>query len=418
MRRTPTSRQYVPRHIETQVREALGAVPLIALQGPRRSGKFTLAKRVAEQWNLPFFSLEDEDCLDQVEDDPAGFLRDHPKAVIVALQRAPELVRELASTLTRDAEPGRYLVTSSVDLHKRTPLALELGNRMKTFTLLPFSQAEINLGRTPRFLERAFAAEFPHFEMTGPTSDLVERVVAGSYPEALACPSTVELQSWLRTYARTQVEHQIQDIAAVDKLYKLVELIKSAATGAGQLLNLTEHATRLGVDSKTVARWLLLLEHLFVIDQVPAFHCKGLGRLVHSPKLQFIDSGLLTSLLRVDATSIASDRRTIEPLLGCLVYAEVVKAIAQSGVATDTWHYRDKDQVEISLVLEREQGALVGVDVKSGATVKRADFKGLVRLKEVTGKRFACGILLYDGEWIQKMDERLFSMPLKMLWEA
>ena len=144
----------------------------------------------------------------------------------------------------------------------------------------------------------------------------------------------------------------------------------------------------------------------------------GLNRLVRSPKLHFLDSGLLTALRRVDATSIASDRRTIDALLECLVYAEIAKAIDQSGIDTDMCHYRDKDQVEISLVLQRRHCELVGIDVKAGATVKPGDFKGLARLKEFTGKRFACGILLYDGEWIQEMDERLFSMPVKMLWEA
>ena len=418
MKRTPTSRLCVPRHIEAQLRTALDQVPLVVLQGPRHSGKTTLARRIAEEQGRVYLSLENEAHAKLAEQDPAGFLRNHPSAVLDAIQRRPALFHELVTTLVRNPDPGRYLITSSVDLSRSASLPQGLTEVMKTVTLLPFSQAEIDLESAPRFLARAFAADFPHFEISGATTDLVERVVSGSYPEALSSTSSAERQKWLRGYARTLAERQIPDFATVGKRYKLVELIEHAAGASGQLLNLSDHATRLGVDSKTVGRWLHLLECLFVIRQIPAFSCDGLNRLIRSPKLHFLDSGLLTALRRVDATSIASDRRTIDALLGCLVYAEIAKAIGQSGIDTDMCHYRDKDQVEISLVLQRRHGELVGIDVKAGATVKPGDFKGLARLKGLTGKRFACGILLYDGEWIQEMDERLFSMPVKMLWEA
>ena len=111
-------------------------------------------------------------------------------------------------------------------------------------------------------------------------------------------------------------------------------------------------------------------------------------------------------------------RQELDPLLECFVHAEIVKAAALCSEAATISHYRDKDQVEVDLVLERPPGEIVGIEVKSGATVRSGDFKGLVRLKEATGEQFACGIILHDGERIQQTASRLFALPVKMLWEA
>ena len=152
-----------------------------------------------------------------------------------------------------------------------------------------------------------------------------------------------------------------------------------------------------------------------------AWRNNELKRLVKTPrlpKLHFLDSGLLAALRRVDAATVARDRGEAGALLECFVHGEIVKAAALSDETMTVNHYRDKDQVEVDLVLERPPGKIVGIEVKAGATVRPGDFKGLARLKEVMGKRFACGIVLHDGERVQQTAERLFAMPVKMLWEA
>ena len=112
------------------------------------------------------------------------------------------------------------------------------------------------------------------------------------------------------------------------------------------------------------------------------------------------------------------DRQKLGPLLEGFAYAELVKAVALSDEETSVSHYRDKDQVEVDFVLERSPGEIVGIEVKASATVRPSDFRGLARLKASTGERFACGIVLHDGERIQLTSPKLFAMPVKMLWEA
>ncbi len=219
-------------------------------------------------------------------------------------------------------------------------------------------------------------------------------------------------------YARALAERDVSDIAPVTKRDDMVRLIDHAAVSAGRLLNMSGLGANLGVDGKTVDRWLVLLEHMFLLRRVRAWHNSRLKRLVRTPKLQFLDSGLLAALLGTDSADIARGRQKLGPLLESFVYAEIAKAVALSGEPTAISHYRDKDGLEVDLVLERSPGTTVGIEVKAGATARLRDFRGLQRLRETVGDRFACGIVLHDGERIQRTASGLFAMPTGMLWKA
>ena len=416
--RTGNVRAFVARHAEVQVRTALADTRIVAIVGPRQSGKTTLARGIAADDGRPFVTMDDDQSRRFARDDPAGFMRSLQAAVIDEIQRAPDLVLALKKEVDEDPRPGRYLITGSVELFKGSISPDSLAGRVETIELLPFSQAEISGASPSGFLDRAFAGDFPGFQETDLTVDLIERVISGGFPAALSRAVPARRRSWLQAYARSLAERDISDIAAVGKRHEMSRLIDHAAVSASQLLNLSSLASRLGVDGKTVDRWLVLLEHMFLVRRVRAWHRGGLKRLVRAPKLQFLDSGLLAALQRTDAADIARDRRKFGPLLECFVHGELIKAIALSGETTTVSHYRDKDGIEVDLVLERSPGAIVGIEVKAGATVRLRDFRGLVRLKEAAGDGFACGIVLHDGERIQQMGSGLFAMPIKMLWEA
>ena len=416
--RTNRAKTFVARHAEAPVRLALTDTRIVAIVGPRQSGKTTLARRIADDDGRAFVSLDDDQFRRFAREDPTGFVRDLPRAAIDEIQRAPDLILALKKEVDERPVPGRYLITGSVDLFKSSISPDSLAGRVATAELLPFSQAEIAGAAPSRFLDRAFAGDFPTVGNTGPTAGLVERVVSGGYAPALARPVPGRRQSWLRAYARALAERDVSDLAPVGKRDEMVRLIDHAAVSAGQLLNMSALGARLGVDGKTVDRWLVLLEHMFLLRRIPAWHSNRLKRLVRAPKLQFLDSGLLAALLRTDAADIARDRRKLGPLLECFVHGEIAKAIALSDGLTSVSHYRDKDGIEVDLVLERSPGAVVGIEVKAGATVYPRDFKGLRRLREAVGDSFACGIVLHDGERIQQIAPGLFVMPVGMLWEA
>ena len=414
--RTTSPGTLVARHAEMRVREALDDTRIVAIVGPRQSGKTTLARRIAGDDGRPFITLDDEQFRRFAEDDPAGFVRSQPVAMIDEIQRAPALILALKKAVDEAPRPGRYLITGSVDLFRGALSPDSLAGRVDTIELLPFSQAEIAGGAVPEFLDRAFAGDFPNLATTGPTDDLIERVISGGFPEALSRTVPARRRRWLRAYARALAEHDVSEIATVDKRGEMSRLIDHAAVASGQLLNLSALGSRLGIDGKTADRWLTLLEHMFLVRRIRAWHRNRLKRLVKTPKLHFLDSGLLAALRGTDAADIAQDREKLGPLLECFVHAEIAKAAALSDETTAVGHYRDKDQVEVDLVLERSPDRVVGIEVKARATVRPEDFRGLVRLGRAAGDRFACGIVLHDGDRVQRTGSRLFAMPVKMLW--
>ena len=410
--------KYLPRHAEARVRVALADTRIVAIVGPRQSGKTTLARRIAHDHGRPFITLDDDQHRRFAEDDPIGFTQGNPTAVIDEIQRVPGLILAIKQRVDEDPRPGRYLITGSVDLFRGSISPDSLAGRIETVELLPFSQSEIAGAGLPGFLDRAFAGDFPKFVETGPTSDLAERILAGGFPEALSRAVPARRRNWLLSYARSLAQRDVSDIAAIGKLDEMARLIDHAAASAGQLLNLSGLGSRLGVDSKTVDRWLNLFEHMFLVRRVRAWHRNDLKRLVRRPKLHFLDSGLLAALRRVDAATIDRDWQQVGALLECFVHSELVKAAALCEEPTALSHYRDKDRVEVDWVLERSPGKVVGVEVKAGATVRPGDFKGLARLKEAAGRRFSCGIVLHDGERVQQTYPKLFAMPISALWET
>ena len=412
-----TGGKYVPRHSESRVREALTDTRIVAIVGPRQSGKTTLARRIAGDDDRPFITLDDDQHRRFAEDDPIGFVRGHPTAVIDEIQRVPGLILAIKQAVDEDPRPGRYLITGSVDLFRAAISPDSLAGRVETVELLPFSQAEIARTGAPGFLDRVFTGDFAKLAQGGPTAGFTQRILAGGFPEALSRPVPNRRGNWLRSYARSLAERDVSDIATVGKRDAMARLLDHAAASSGQLLNLTGIGARLGVDGKTVDRWLALLEQMFLVRRVYAWHRNDLKRLVKRPKLQFLDSGLLAALRRVDRAAIDRDRQQLGPLLECFVYSELAKAATLSDDPIFFSHYRDKDQLEVDLVLERLPGEIVGIEVKAGATANPGDFKGLARLKDAAGRRFARGIVLHDGDRIQQVSPGLFAMPVSALWE-
>jgi hypothetical protein len=408
----------VPRHAAARLRTALADTRVVALVGPRQAGKTTLARQAAAD-GRPFLTLDDEQTRSFATADPAGFLRGVDRAVIDEIQRAPGLVLALKRSVDEDRRPGRFLITGSADLFAGSVAPDSLAGRVETIALLPLSQAEIERAPPPQFLDRAFSGDLFAGELgpataAGQTADLVERVLAGGFPEALARASAARRRDWLAAYAQSLAERDVADIAQIDKGDRMGRVIELAALMSGQLLNMSEIGAKAGLDSKTVDRWLSILDKVFLARRVRPWSRNDLKRIIKAPKLYFVDSGLLAALRGDDRLS--RDRRALGPLLECFVYAELSKAIALGAARTTISHYRDKDQVEVDFVLERTPGRIVGIEVKASATVRPEDLKGLSRLRDAAGEDFAMGVLLHDGERVMAFGERLIAAPLSILW--
>lgn len=405
----------IARHAASRVRTALADTRIVALVGPRQSGKTTLARKTAAEQKMHFITLDDDQSRAVANDDPAGFMRGLDRVVIDEVQRAPGLILALKKTVDEDPRPGRFLITGSVDLFKGTISPDSLAGRVETIELLPFSQAEIERRKPSAFLDRAFRGDFPALKETGVSPSLIRRVLGGGYPEALARADAARRQTWFRSYVNALATRDIAEIADVTKPAELARLIHHAGVIASQTVNLSALAAPLGVDAKTVDRWLTLLEQMFVLRRLPAWHRNDLKRLTKAPKLHFLDSGLLAALRRTGVADIQADRAKLGGLLEVFVYSELVKLIGQGADDTHISHYRDRDQVEVDFILE-QAGKIVCIEVKAAASAQAHDFSAMKQIREISSKAFVCGILLHDGDRIQRMGDRFYAMPFSQLW--
>jgi uncharacterized protein len=182
------------------------------------------------------------------------------------------------------------------------------------------------------------------------------------------------------------------------------------------LINWTSLGGDVRLDAKTVESYVRLLEHLFLVRRLPAWSTNATQRLVSTPKLHFLDSGLLASMLGLGKSALKLDRSPLGPVLETFVYGELVKMLPYTASRLRMFHYRDKDKVEVDFVLEDQAGNVVGIEVKAAATALAPDFRGLRRLAERAGDRFRCGILLYDGVHTLPFGKGLFAVPVASLW--
>jgi predicted AAA+ superfamily ATPase len=413
-----TSPNLYPRFLAPRIEEALADTPVVLISGPRQSGKTTLAKQLAG--TRTYLTLDHEPTLQAALDDPVGFVRNYDAFVIDEIQRAPRLLLAIKQSVDADRRPGRFLLTGSANLMTLPMVADSLAGRIENQVLLPLSQFELAAVEPPSgmagWIDRLFRREIPH-AVTG-RSEIVDRVLRGGYPEAVARTTPRRRQIWARQYLDMLIQRDIRDLARLDKLEHLPRLLAMLAQVSGQLCNFSQLGGQIGLDHKTVSRYLAVFEQMFLLQRVPAWAGTALGQLIKTPKLQFIDSGLLAALLEISDISPLNQRSRFGPLLESFVFGELLKFCTWSERRYAMSYYRDKSQREVDFVIEDSQGNVVGIEVKAAATVGSGDFSGLRQLASLTGSHFAAGLVLYDGDITLPFGPNCWAVPLKSLWQA
>ncbi len=414
MPRKPTT---IPRFLAPRLREALADTPVVLIHGPRQSGKTTLARMVGEPRGYRYFSFDDEAARAAAERDPIGFVADLPGRVILdEVQRVPALFTALKVAVDRRRTPGRFILTGSANVLLVPKLADSLAGRMGILRLHPLAQCEL-AGRQPGFLNALFSGSFRTRTSERLGEALAERIVAGGYPAALARRTAARRVAWYRDYIETQVQRDVRDLSRMRSLDALPRLLAVAAGYTARLLNVTDLAGPFQLTRQTIHDYVTLLERVFLLERLPPWHSNRLSRLIKTPKLHMGDTGLACALLGMDASQLHRDRETLGPLLETFILQELKRQASWLPEPLSFFHFRDRDGVEVDIVLERGAGALAGIEVKAAATVTDADFRGLRKLKQAAGKRFIKGIVLYDGEISASFGEGFYAVPIRHLWE-
>lgn len=404
-----------PRQIEPRIAEALLDTPVVLLAGPRQAGKTTLVRHIAERQGLRYLTLDDELSLLSAREDPVGMIRSLDRAVVDEIQRAPQLLLAIKKSVDEDRRPGRFLLTGSANLMALPTVADSLAGRMETLTLLPLSQSEIG-SRAANWIDGAFAGRILEVDQPALGDDLVERVLRGGYPEAVSRASAKRRIAWARQYIDAIIQRDVRDVAGIEKLDQLPRFLRALAQMAGQMCNYTQLGGQVGLDGKTVSRYIGVFEQMYLLKRIDVWARNRLSRVVKTSKLQFIDSGLLAALLNLSVDEAQQDRTRFGNVLETFVFGELLKHTTTANDDYRLMYYRDADKVEVDVVIENAAGQLLGVEVKAAATVKEGDLRGLKKLASLAGRSLQMGVLLYDGTETMPLGDKLWAAPLSSLW--
>jgi uncharacterized protein len=406
--------QLIPRLSAGRIAVALEDTPVVMVTGPRQAGKTTLVREFVDDQRT-YVTLDDDTVLAGVREDPAAFLRGVDRIVIDEVQRAPELLRSIKQSVDRDRRAGRFLLTGSANVLALPRVSESLAGRMEVVTLLPLSLIEMRRTK-PSFLSNAFAGKVGKASALLVGDDLTSAILTGGYPEMLGRSGLERRQTWAREYMMALVQRDIRDIADIQKLDQMTRLLLILAQHSGRLVNLSQIGGQIGLDDKTVGKYVTILEQLFILRRIDPWFRNRLKRLVKTPRLHFFDSGLLAAILGATPERIAADRSILGPLLETFVFSEVAKQIRWFDQPCTLHHYRDKEQDEIDLIVESSSGGIVGIEVKAAATVTASDFKGLKKLAAACGDDLKLGVVLYDSDQVVPFGDRMFAAPVSCLW--
>jgi predicted AAA+ superfamily ATPase len=408
----------IQRNLTDQITEALSDRPVVLINGARQTGKSTLVQMICKQRGYQYFTLDDFSVLSAAKSDPAGFISGIESPVAIdEVQRVPELFLAIKAAVDRDRKPGQFLLTGSANVMFLPRIADTLTGRMEIFPLRPFSKGEIIIHKES-FIDLAFSNRIPSFkEETIDRKKLFDEILIGGYPEVLRLRSKSRRIGWFQSYLTTLLQREVNALSRIEGLSEMPRLLSLVASQVCSLLNMSDLARNLGISHMTFKRYITLLEAIFVIEMLPAWFGNVGKRLIKAPKVFLNDTGLLGYLLGLDTRHLIADPNKAGPLVENFVMQELNKQRGWSQTPVNLFYYRTAGGKEVDFVLETRDGRIVGLEVKSSASVQSSDFKGLHDMAETTANRFHRGILLYVGNQVVPFAKNLHAVPIGALWE-
>ena len=373
----------IERDLQPTLLEAATHYPVVTVTGPRQSGKTTLCRAAFPDHS--YVSLERLDAREYAQEDPRGFLDEYSEgAIIDEVQRVPALLSWLQGDVDERPDHGRFILTGSQHFGLSAAISQSLAGRTAVLGLLP-----PGLGELRRF-------DHPS------TDDLMDTLWTGAFPRIF--DHRIPPDRWLADYVTTYVERDVREVLNVGDLRSFTTFIKLCAGRTASEVNLSALAGDAGVTHNTAKAWLSVLETGYLVTQLPAWHRNLRKQLVKRPKLHFLDSGLVCSLLGIRTP----EQLRHHPLRGAIfeswVVAEIIKTRLNAGLPPGVHHFRESRGLEVDAVLERE-GTLVLVEAKSGATIHSEQLRPMERLTALLGRRLESQptehVLLYGGDEAQ-----------------
>jgi len=335
----------------------------VAVVGPRQSGKTTLCRTVFPK--KLYVSLENPDVLEFATTDPRGFLSQYNHengAILDEIQKAPHLFSYLQQILDETKTKGLFILTGSNNFLLQENITQTLSGRIAYLQLLPLSLEEL---KSNNILKNEYAWH----------------IINGGYPEVIA--EDINPTDWYPNYISTYVERDVRQLKNINNLSLFTKLLRMCAGRTGQILNMTSMANDCGIDQKTVAAWLSILQSSYIIYLLKPYYNNFNKRIMKTPKLYFYDTGVACSLLGIKSAEQIAIHAAKGALFENLIVGELLKERFNAGENDNLFYWRDKTGNEVDVIAENE-GKLTAIELKAGETISSDYFKGLEYLSKVS----------------------------------
>lgn len=406
-----------PRYISPLLLETLEESPASLLLGARQVGKSTLVQSIADARGYQYLSFDNIVLLQAALEDPRGFIANLEKPVVLdEIQRVPSLFLSLKEDIDTERSPGRYIFTGSANVLSLPKMADSLAGRMSIFQLYPLAQAEIT-GQENNVVDALFQQDFSQKQNYPRDRDeLIARIIAGGYPEALGKRSERSRRIWFDSYLSTIIQRDVQDIAKIEGLHHMPKLLHLLAARSATLLNSSAISREIALSYPTLRRYITLLEAIFLIHLLPAWHVNLGKKAVKSPKIILSDTGLACHLLHLDAQNLVENPTLLGQFLENFVILELMKHLSWSEEMPKAYHYRSQQGDEVDMVLEGRAGRMIGIEVKHTHSPSAKDARGLLYLRDNYANHFKVGYVFSMVEHVMPLADKIYALPLAFLW--
>jgi uncharacterized protein len=410
----------IDRRLISVARERMHEIAVLALQGPRSVGKSTVLRQLASEHHAEIIDLDDTTQLELVRVSPTDFVGGTGPVFIDEYQRVPAILQAIKAELNTRYAPGRFVLTGSTTFDKLPRGTQSLTGRIQYLEIMPLSQGEID-GVEEDFVDTAFADhdQFRAQASTTSRTDYIARACRGGLPVAVRSTATARGR-WFDAYVASSLAGDVPELSRLRQTVVLPRLLERLASQTAQVLNVTKAAAAVEIEGRTADAYVQRLADLFLVRKLPAWGRTLRARTGRAPKVHVVDSGLAARLLGLTPAKLERrDPATLTEfghLLETFVVGEVLKQASWSDDSISAGHWRTHDGMEVDLVLERWDGAVVGIEVKARSETNTRDFAGLRALRDTLGPDFVAGFVLTAGTHGGRHDDRLYTTPIDRLW--
>jgi uncharacterized protein len=374
---------FVDRDLWNSITSGLKQVPIVAVIGPRQSGKSTLIKKMFPDYT--YVDMQDAQAYEFAKSDPKGFFESYKGGhglIIDEAQYAPMLFPQLKVEVDQNPRPGFYILSGSQNFLLHEKISESLAGRVYFYTLLPFSIKE---------LERA--------DLLMPKAE--EQIFKGFYPRVYQ--PNMNAQDYYDNYISTYVERDIRTIRNIDNILMFKKFMQLCALRVGAMLNYADLAANCGITVVTARSWLALLETSFIIFLLPSYHDNLGKRVTKAPKLYFYDVGLAAALMGIEQEILVKQRQVYGALFENMVIVDIIKNCSAQALRYSLTFYRDTNQREIDVIIETA-GKTIPVEIKASETMTSAFFDTLIWFCKAIGDGHE-PLVVYGGQEAQKRSQ-------------